>query len=247
MKNLFKDQLSAINATKNDKFNVRCLCISTAFAEFCAAMSVPVTYKWTVSCPEVTPQLLSISEVVYGVTLILICRFWFKGSPVRNLVWKYREFLNIGDLVTTTACVVWMFIAPNPYLLFIIHAMIFWFFFSSWFGRILDFTKAKLFNRAELRNSYDTMADMYNNIASTSGYIIGIFISNDMPLEVAFVFWQTGVAVRVLGRAYVFAKNRKVLSNVYDEEPDEEDELAELRAENERLKREIAELTDQKA
>lgn len=91
------------------------------------------------------------------------------------------------------------------------------------------------------------MADMYNNIASTSGYVIGIFISNDMPLEWAFIFWQTGVTVRVLGRAYVFAKNRGVLSKVNDDEPDEEDELAELKSENERLKRELAELTNQKS
>lgn len=100
-----------------------------------------------------------------------------------------------------------------------------------------------MFTKPELRNSYDTMADMYNNIASTSGYVIGIFISNDMPLELAFIFWQIGVTVRVLGRAYVFAKNRQTLSGVNNEEPDEEDELQQLRSENERLKRELAELS----
>lgn len=245
MKNIFRDQLQSVDATKTEKSNVRWLCYSAAFADFCAALSCPVTNKWTWSCPEVTPQLLSISEVVWGVAIILICKMWYKGSPVRNFVWRNREFLNIGYWTTTTGCVIWMFISPNPYLLYIVNAMIFWFVFSSWFGRIIDFTKAKLFNRPELRNSYDTMAEMYSNIASTSGYVIGAFVSNGIPLKLAFIFWQIGVTTRVIGRGYVFLKNRRTLSATDDETENandqEETEIETLRMENDRLRRELEE------
>lgn len=241
IKNIFKDQLKGLNVSKRDKSNVRWLIYSSAAGDFCAALSCPVTDKWTWSCPEVTPQLISFSNVFWGVAIILICKMWYKGSPIRNFIWKIREWLNIGYWLSTTGCVVWMFIAPNPYLLYIIDAMIFWFIFSSWFNRILDFTKAKLFYEPELRNSYDTMKEMFYNIASTAGYFVGSLVTDGIPLKVAFVFWETGVTLSVLGRAIVFVKNRKELSKEEEEYvPVEDNELERLREENERLKAELA-------
>lgn len=243
-KDIFKDQLKDLNVSRTDKSNVRWLCYSAAVSDFCAALSCPVTDKWTWSCPEVTPQLISFSNVFWGVAVILICKLWYKGSPIRNFIWKSREWLNLGYWLSTTGCVIWMFIAPNPYLLYIINAMIFWFIFSSWFNRIIDFTKAKLFHVPELRNSYDTMKEMYYNIASTAGYFVGSLITDGIPLKVAFVFWETAVTMNVIGRAVVFFKNRKTLSSIENEavtdNDDEDDELVKLRRENEQLRAALA-------
>lgn len=244
IKGIFSDQLQGLDVSSRDKWNVRCLCYFTAGSDFFAALSCPVTDKWTWSCPEVTPQLISISNVFWGVAVFLICKLWYKGSPVRNFVWRNREWLNIGYFLSSTGCVIWMFIAPNPYLLYIINSMIFWFIFASWFGRIIDFTKAKIFNMPELRNSYDTMREMYGSIASTSGYLIGSFVSDGIPLKVAFICWQASVTFNVLGRGIVFAKNRKKLSDVEEETAvcNDEVDLDALVQENERLKAELARL-----
>ncbi|MDO4462243.1 MAG: hypothetical protein Q4C30_07090 [Bacteroidia bacterium] len=248
IKNIFSDQLKGLDVSHRDKFNVRCLCYFTAGSDFFAALSCPVTDKWTYSCPEISSQLISMSNVFWGIAVIVICKLWYKGSPVRNFIWRYREWLNIGYLASTTGCVIWMFIDPNPYLLYIINAMIFWFIFASWFSRILDFTKAKIFNVPELRNSYDTMREMYGSIASTSGYFIGSLVSDGIPLKVAFICWQAGVTLNVLGRGIVFAKNRKKLSQEEEEAPacTDEIDIPTLLQENERLKEELAAIKNNK-
>ena len=81
---IFKDHLRDLDAAPADKGNVRWLCYSSAAGDIFAALSCPVTDKWTWSCPEVTPQLISFSNVFWGVAMILICKLWYKGSPVRN-------------------------------------------------------------------------------------------------------------------------------------------------------------------
>ncbi len=85
---------------------------------------------------------------------------------------------------------------------------------------------------------------MYYNIASTAGYLIGSLVTDGIPLRVAFIFWEVGVTMNVIGRAVVFWRNRQTLSLIEDEVAcvQDVDELTRLRNENLQLKAQLADL-----